>query len=77
MKTLLPDAPLAVVNEGLFPYLFPAETEAVVCNIRDLLHEFSCCWITPDFSIRGEVTQVGIAARISPHRFRSNRVQHV
>jgi len=30
----------------------------VARNIRDLLLEFSGCWITPDFSIRGGVTQV-------------------
>jgi O-methyltransferase involved in polyketide biosynthesis len=58
VKTLRPDAPLAVVNEGLFPYLSPAEMQDVARNIRDLLLEFSGCWITPDFSIRGEVTQV-------------------
>jgi O-methyltransferase involved in polyketide biosynthesis len=58
VKTLRPDAPLAVVNEGLFPYLCPAEMQDVACNIRNLLLEFSGCWITPDFSIRCEVTQV-------------------
>ena len=58
MKTLRPDEPLAVVNEGLFPYLSPAEMQDVARNIRDLLREFDGCWITPDFSIRGEVTQV-------------------
>ncbi|MGE5223955.1 MAG: hypothetical protein ACM3PY_16065 [Omnitrophica WOR_2 bacterium] len=30
----------------------------VARSIRDLLLEFGGCWITPDFSIRGEVTQV-------------------
>jgi O-methyltransferase involved in polyketide biosynthesis len=58
VKSLRPDAPLAVVNEGLFPYLSPAEMEEVSRNIRDLLLEFGGCWITPDFSIRGEVTHV-------------------
>lgn len=58
VKALRPDTPLAVVSEGLFPYLSPAEMQAVARNIRDLLLEFSGCWITPDFSIRGEVTQV-------------------
>ncbi|HEX9076860.1 MAG TPA: class I SAM-dependent methyltransferase [Anaerolineae bacterium] len=58
VKTLRPDAPLAVVNEGLFPYLSPSEMQDVARNIRDLLLEFGGCWITPDFSIRGEVTQV-------------------
>jgi O-methyltransferase involved in polyketide biosynthesis len=56
--TLHPDAPLAVVNEGLFPYLSPAEMQTVTRNIHDLLLEFSGCWITPDFSIRGEVAHV-------------------
>ncbi len=58
VKPLRPDAPLAVVNEGLFPYLSPAEMQSVVRNIHDLLLEFGGCWITPDFAIRGEVTQV-------------------
>ncbi len=58
VKTLRPDAPLAVVNEGLFPYLSSAEMQDVARNIHDLLLEFSGCWITPDFSIRSEVTQV-------------------
>ncbi len=58
VKTFRPDAPLAVVSEGLFPYLSPAEMQAVARNIHDLLLEFHGCWITPDFSIRGEVTQV-------------------
>jgi O-methyltransferase involved in polyketide biosynthesis len=58
VKALRPDAPLAVVNEGLFPYLSSAEMEDVARNIRDLLLEISGCWITPDFSLRGEVTQV-------------------
>ena len=57
-KSLRPDAPLAVVNEGLFPYLSPAEMQTVARNIHDLLLEFNGCWITPDFSIRDEVTQV-------------------
>ena len=58
VKTLRRDAPVAVVNEGLFPYLSTVELQAVAHNIRDLLLEFSGFWITPDFSIRGEVTQV-------------------
>jgi O-methyltransferase involved in polyketide biosynthesis len=58
VKSLRLDAPLAVVSEGLFPYLSTEEMQAVAHNIRDLLLEFSGFWITPDFSIRGEVTQV-------------------
>ena len=58
VNSLRSDAPLAVVNEGLFPYLSTAELQAVAHNIRDLLLEFSGFWITPDFSIRSEVTQV-------------------
>lgn len=58
VKTVRRNAPLPVVSEGLFPYLSPAETYDVARNIRDLLLEFGGCWITTDFSIRGEVTQV-------------------
>lgn len=57
-QMLRPDTPLAVVSEGLFPYLSTPEMQDVARNIRDLLLEFGGCWITPDFSIRGEVTQV-------------------
>ncbi len=58
VKTLRRDAPLAVANEGLFPYLSHAELQDLAHNIHDLLLEFNGCWITPDFSIRGEVTRV-------------------
>ncbi len=58
VKTLRPGSPLAVVNEGLFPYLSPAELQDVSRNIHDLLLEFGGCWITTDFSIRAEVTRV-------------------
>jgi O-methyltransferase involved in polyketide biosynthesis len=63
VQPVRPAAPLAVVSEGLFPYLSPAEMQAVARNIRDLLLEFSGCWITPDFSFRGEVTQVSVQQR--------------
>jgi O-methyltransferase involved in polyketide biosynthesis len=56
--TLRPGEPLAVVSEGLFLYLSAAEMQGVTRNIGELLREFGGCWITPDFSIRGEVTQV-------------------
>jgi O-methyltransferase involved in polyketide biosynthesis len=58
VMTLHRGAPLAVVNEGLFPYLSPDEMHTVARNIRQMLLEFGGCWITPDFSIRSEVTQV-------------------
>ncbi len=50
--------PLAVVNEGLFPYLTPDEMRTVMGNIRELLAEFKGSWITTDFSIKDEVNQV-------------------
>ncbi len=58
VKALRPHAPLAVVNEGLFPYLSPAEMQAVAHNIHELLIEFGGCWITPDLSIKAEVARV-------------------
>ena len=70
VESLRPDAPLAVVNEGLFPYLSPAEMRDVARNIRDLDH-------TRFFNSRRSDSGVGTAARISPHRLRGNRSQHV
>ncbi|MGA7162052.1 MAG: class I SAM-dependent methyltransferase [Bacteroidota bacterium] len=44
--------PIAVVNEGLLPYLTRSEIEIVARNIRDLLTQFGGVWITPDFSLK-------------------------
>ena len=66
VKHLNRDQPLVVVNEGLFQYLSPDEMRSVVGNIRELLAEFQGSWITPDFSIKDEVTQVSA----QQHNFR-------
>ncbi|MGE5219267.1 MAG: class I SAM-dependent methyltransferase [Chloroflexota bacterium] len=52
------DQPIAVVNEGLLPYLSPTEMVMVARNIRDLLIEFDGVWITPDFSLKQDVKDV-------------------
>jgi O-methyltransferase involved in polyketide biosynthesis len=46
--------PIAVVHEGLLPYLSISEMATVVRNIRDLLVEFGGVWITPDFALKEE-----------------------
>jgi O-methyltransferase involved in polyketide biosynthesis len=43
-------APLAVVHEGLFMYLSPAEKDIAATHIHSLLERFGGVWITPDFS---------------------------
>ena len=71
-----------VVNEGLFQYLSPDEMRAVVSNIRELLAEFKGSWITPDFSIKGEVNQVSeqqrnfrrIVAAATEHKMYDNAI---
>ena len=49
--------PVAVVSEGLFPYLTRQEMETVVRNIRDLLQMFGGVWITPDFLLKTDSTR--------------------
>lgn len=46
--------PIAVVHEGLLPYLSAREMATVARNIRDLLVEFGGVWITPGFSLQEE-----------------------
>jgi O-methyltransferase involved in polyketide biosynthesis len=46
--------PIAVVHEGLLPYLSASEMATVARNIRDLLVECGGVWITPDFSLKEE-----------------------
>lgn len=53
-----PGRPIAVVNEGFFPYLSASEMTSVVINIRDLLTEYGGVWITPDFAIKEDVQNV-------------------
>jgi len=57
-KSFRRDRPIAVVNEGLFPYLSASEMAAVARNIRSLLAEFDGVWITPDFSLKQDVQDV-------------------
>ncbi len=57
-KSFRRDRPIAVVNEGLLPYLSAIEMATVARNIRDLLMEFDGVWITPDFSLKQDVKDV-------------------
>ncbi len=51
------DHPIAVVSEGLFPYLTHQEMDTVVRNIRDMLQMFGGVWITPDFLFKTDSTR--------------------
>ncbi|MCL4478981.1 MAG: class I SAM-dependent methyltransferase [Deltaproteobacteria bacterium] len=58
------DLPVAVISEGLFPYLTIHEMETVVRNVRHILMKFGGIWITPDFLLKGD------SAWTFPHRRR-------
>jgi O-methyltransferase involved in polyketide biosynthesis len=49
-----PREPLAIVHEGLLPFLSSGETERVARNIHALLGEFGGAWVTPDFTLKGD-----------------------
>lgn len=51
------DRPLAVISEGLFPYLTMQELETIIKNVRALLMKFGGIWITPDFLLKGDSTR--------------------
>jgi O-methyltransferase involved in polyketide biosynthesis len=57
-KSFRRDQSIAVVNEGLLPYLSATEMAIVARNIRDLVIEFDGVWITPDFSLKQDVKDV-------------------
>jgi len=42
------DKPVAIITEGLLPYLTREEKEVLASNIRDLLKQHDGIWITPD-----------------------------
>lgn len=42
------DKPLAIITEGLFPYLTRSEREALAGNIHELLEKYPGLWITSD-----------------------------
>ena len=42
------DRPLAIITEGLFPYLTLGERKALAGNIQELLEEYPGLWITSD-----------------------------
>jgi O-methyltransferase involved in polyketide biosynthesis len=47
-----PDQPVAVVCEGLLPYLTAEERNTVAQNICALLRQFGGSWITSDFTLK-------------------------
>jgi O-methyltransferase involved in polyketide biosynthesis len=50
--------PLAIVHEGLLPYLSQSELQVLGQNIRDLLSIFGGVWITPDFVLKESVENI-------------------
>ncbi len=44
-----PSKPVAIIHEGLLPYLMPAEKEVVASHVARILREFGGVWISPDF----------------------------
>lgn len=46
---LRPDEPVAIVHEGIFPYLSADEKHIAASNIARLLRRFGGVWLTPDF----------------------------
>jgi O-methyltransferase involved in polyketide biosynthesis len=47
-----PGRPIAIITEGLLPYLTQAEKETLAANIHDLLKQYGGIWITPDASAK-------------------------
>ncbi len=52
------ERPLAIVTEGLLPYLTTREITIVAKNIREILVKFGGIWITPDFSLQENYGQI-------------------
>ena len=46
---LRPSEPVAIVHEGIFPYLSADEKDVAAENVARLLRRFGGVWITPDF----------------------------
>ena len=49
LRYLDPNQPVAIIHEGLLPYLSLAEKEMVAANVARILREFGGVWISPDF----------------------------
>lgn len=50
-----PSQPIAIIHEGLMPYLSVPEKEILAKNIHTLLTRFGGVWITPDFTHKKEL----------------------
>lgn len=55
---VLGDGPMAIVNEGLLPYLSITEKAKVACSIHGLLKERGGVWVTPDISSNERIKQL-------------------
>jgi O-methyltransferase involved in polyketide biosynthesis len=78
------DKPIAVITEGLLPYLDSHEKEVSANNIYELLRKCGGIWITPDVSTRQSwenISQIdrihmrqriGNISRITERNLRSN-----
>jgi O-methyltransferase involved in polyketide biosynthesis len=64
--------PIAVVNEGLLPYLNHEEKATLAKNVHQLLECFGGVWITPDIS-----TQTQVALFKERIKNRAARIEHI
>jgi len=60
-----PNRPMAVITEGLLPYLSRREKEVAAKNIRRLLVKHGGIWITPDVSTKQSWSDVSRIDRVS------------
>gem|GEM_PF-183032 len=49
LSLLDPSQSVAIIHEGLLPYLMPQEKEVVAAHVARILREFGGVWISPDF----------------------------
>lgn len=57
-ERFFPDGPVAVLNEGLLPYLNQEEKQRVVQNVHCLLKKRGGVWITPDISSNDRIKEL-------------------
>jgi len=55
---LFKDGPVAIIHEGLLPYLSPEEKAVAAKNIHAILSRKGGVWITPDLSNSGRMRKI-------------------
>jgi O-methyltransferase involved in polyketide biosynthesis len=66
---LLPQGPLAIINEGLLIYLNADEKARLACNVRAALLARGGVWLTADVYIRNPADFPGVFAEPAARRF--------